>query len=118
MEARALVGKNVRRLRVAANLSQEALGLAVECEPSYIGRIERGGENVGVDLLERIARILGLPDMTPLFVAVEGNVPRGLRSGPKPRRAMAMAPATAEREPVASAATSTPSNSDKGVEGA
>ena len=86
MEARALVGKNVRRLRVAAGLSQEALGLSVGCEPSYIGRIERGKENVTLDLLESISRALATENMVPLFLAVEGDVPRGLRPGPKPRQ--------------------------------
>ena len=61
MNARSLVGRNLRRLRVAHSLTQEALGLAAACEPSYVGRVERGAENPTVDLLETFARALGEP---------------------------------------------------------
>ena len=94
MKVRSLVGKNVRRLRVAAGLSQEALGLSAGCEPSYIGRIERGRENVTLDLLEVIADALALDDLTALFTKVEGEVPRGIRSGPKPRAGKTKPPLT------------------------
>jgi transcriptional regulator with XRE-family HTH domain len=58
MDARALVGWNLRRLRAAANLTQEALGLRAGLEASYVGRIERGRENVTVGTLEGLARVL------------------------------------------------------------
>ena len=61
MKARLLVGRNLRRLRVAEGLSQEALGLAAGCEPSYVGRVERGDENATVNLLEDFAAVLGIP---------------------------------------------------------
>jgi transcriptional regulator with XRE-family HTH domain len=58
MDAKALVGWNLRRLRTEKALSQEALGLLVGCEPSYVGRVERGTENPTVSTLEAFADAL------------------------------------------------------------
>lgn len=86
MKARALVGRNIRRLRVAKGISQEALGLAAGCEPSYVGRVERGRENPTVDLLEAIAAALGDP-IGALFdpAGERGLLRAGLPAGRKPR---------------------------------
>lgn len=86
MRARALVGWNLRRLRVAKNLSQEALGLSAECEPSYIGRIERGRENTTVETLEMLADVLVVP-LSEFFVIPEAGAvkPPSLRPGRKPK---------------------------------
>ena len=82
MNARSLVGSNLRRLRVARGLTQEALGLAAACEPSYVGRVERGAENPTVDLLESFARALGEPigsffEALPLDYRSPPNMPPG-----------------------------------------
>jgi len=42
MEARAIIGWNMRRLRVARALSQERLALASGIDRSYGSRVERG----------------------------------------------------------------------------
>ncbi len=42
MEVRALIGWNLRRLRVAKGLSQERLALAAGIDRAYVGRVERG----------------------------------------------------------------------------
>lgn len=79
-----LVGRNIRRLRVAKGLTQEALGHAASCEPSYVGRLERGTENPSIDLLEAISKALGDP-LTALFDAAgaRGPLKPGLRAGRK-----------------------------------
>ena len=85
MKARSLVGRNLRRLRVAKGLSQEALGLSADCEPSYVGRIERGRENPTVDLLESFAKVLG--EQIGAFFEAElagSKLPSGLTPGRKP----------------------------------
>ena len=88
MDARTLVGLNLRRLRVAEGLTQEALGLAAACEPSYVGRVERGTENPTVDLLEAFALVLGAPigllfePLPPGYVAPP-NLPAGRKPNPK-----------------------------------
>lgn len=85
MKARSLVGMNLRRLRVARGLSQEALGLSAGCEPSYVGRVERGTENPSVDLLESFAGALSVP-IGALFdnVPEPALLPAGLAPGRKP----------------------------------
>ena len=61
--------------------------MSAECEPSYIGRLERGKENPTVDLLEAIAAVLGEPIVNALFhpKLPEGEaLPLGLPPGRKP----------------------------------
>ena len=58
---RALValGKSIRRERKRKNLSQEALALAANVDRSYLGRVERGDNNVALLVLMRLAKALG-----------------------------------------------------------
>lgn len=86
MKARTLVGLNLRRLRVAKALTQESLGLAASCEPSYVGRVERGAENPTVDLLEAFARALDAPIISLFEPLPPGyKPPAHLTPGRKPR---------------------------------
>ncbi len=58
-----ITGENVRRLRRAANLSQERLSEISDLHPSSIGRLERGVLNITLDTLEQIALALNVtPD--------------------------------------------------------
>lgn len=86
MKARALVGWNLRRLRVAKGVSQEALGLAADFEPSYIGRIERGRENTTVETLERLGSALDA-HISAFFVEPTpgSKKPPSLKPGRKPK---------------------------------
>ncbi|MFT4254157.1 MAG: helix-turn-helix transcriptional regulator [Caulobacter sp.] len=52
-------GKNVRRLRKARGLSQEALADEVGLAPTYVGQIERGVRNPTLDVVERLADLFG-----------------------------------------------------------
>ncbi|ESX09919.1 XRE family transcriptional regulator [Mesorhizobium sp. LSJC265A00] len=58
MDARKIVGWNLRKFRVAKGLSQERLALEAGIDRSYIGRVERGSENVTITTLELIAAVL------------------------------------------------------------
>lgn len=86
MRARELVGWNLKRLRVARNVSQEALGLLAGREQSYIGRIERGRENPTVETLEALAVVLDAP-LVEFFVvpATDDLKPDSLKPGVKPQ---------------------------------
>lgn len=85
MDARSIIGWNLRALRVARGLSQERLALAAEIDRSYVGRVERGLENVTISTLEALARVLAVP-VADLFQAPsDPQVPEPLKAGRKPR---------------------------------
>ena len=54
----ARLGCNLRRLRLAAGLSQEALAAQCELHRTYVGAVERGERNVTLQTLEKIATAL------------------------------------------------------------
>jgi transcriptional regulator with XRE-family HTH domain len=53
------LGKTIRRLRLEKGWTQEDLAEKAKLHPTYIGGIERGERNVGLDNIVRIARALG-----------------------------------------------------------
>lgn len=87
MTAVELVSWNLRRLRVARGLSQEALAVDAAIDRTYVSRLERCLENPSVNVLERLAIALGC-EIVELFVipAPEAPPPKPLRSGRKPGR--------------------------------
>ncbi|MBY2925806.1 helix-turn-helix domain-containing protein [Rhizobium leguminosarum] len=84
MDVRQTIGWNLRRLRVAKGLSQERLALEAEIDRSYVGRVERGMENVTVATLEAFARVLSV-NVSALFAEIDPRAPKPkpLRSGRK-----------------------------------
>lgn len=84
MDARSLVAWNLRRLRVAKGIPQEALAVDAEVDRTYVSRLERNLENPTVAVLERLARALGTP-ITELF-AVPKPGARPPQPLPKGRR--------------------------------
>lgn len=91
MDAKTILGWNVRRLRVAKGLSQERLALAAGMDRAYVGRIERGSENVTLARLEDLARVLDVP-IAELFEATGASErPAGLRSGRRRKAAPRLA---------------------------
>ncbi|WP_175852468.1 helix-turn-helix domain-containing protein [Burkholderia cepacia] len=60
------LGQAIRRMRKAREMSQEQLALSAEVDMSYLGRVERGDNNVAVLRLKRIADALGMT-MTELM---------------------------------------------------
>jgi transcriptional regulator with XRE-family HTH domain len=87
MRAQALVARNLRRLRVERNLSQEALAADAGIDRTYISRLERGLENPTVAMLEQLAEALGAPIVELLAMPAPGEpLPRPLRGGRRPKR--------------------------------
>ena len=48
----------IRQRREDMGLSQEKLGEAVDCHRNYVGLIERGQQNITIDMLGRFAEAL------------------------------------------------------------
>lgn len=55
---KAIVGRNVRRLRQSSKLTQEQLAFEAQIDLTYVGGIERGKRNPSVLVLGRIAAAL------------------------------------------------------------
>lgn len=56
-----MIGKRVQKFRTQRKLSQEALALASEIHPAYLGRVERGERCPTVDTLFKISQGLKVP---------------------------------------------------------
>lgn len=54
------LGSAIRKMRVARGISQENLALLAEVDRSYVGRVERGDNNIAVLTLHRIATALNV----------------------------------------------------------
>lgn len=67
MRLEAIVGINVRRLRKAKGLTQEALAYEVGVDMRYLGGIERGQENPTVKVVGSLAKALGVHPSTLLI---------------------------------------------------
>lgn len=57
---KALFAANVRRLRVAAGLSQEALAERADLHRTYVSSVERAERNVSLENIFRLAEALGV----------------------------------------------------------
>lgn len=86
MDARELVAWNLRRLRVAKGLAQEALAVDAEIDRTYVSRLERNMENPTVGVLERLAKALSV-SIVEFFVepGVGEEKPRTLPKGRRPK---------------------------------
>ena len=49
-------GNAIRERRTALGLSQEQLAERVGCHRNYMGRIERGEQNITLDMMVRVAK--------------------------------------------------------------
>ena len=87
MDARKLIGWNLRKLRVERGLSQERLALEASIDRSYVGRIERGEENVTISVLEALSVAMGVKVGSFFTEAASGEQPAPLKAGRKPRGA-------------------------------
>lgn len=58
MDVRKLFGENVKRIRVAAGLSQAAVAVRMGVDRAYISSIERGGQNATLLSINEVAQAL------------------------------------------------------------
>src|SRR5215469_16147710 len=60
MEIREVFARNLRKHRHAAKLSQEELAHRAEIDRTYISSLERSLYAAGIDVVDRLARVLGI----------------------------------------------------------
>lgn len=60
MEIRDVLALNLRRLRKAAGLSQEELAHRSKIDRTYISALERSVYAAGIDVVDRLAKELGV----------------------------------------------------------
>ncbi|MDR2155528.1 MAG: helix-turn-helix transcriptional regulator [Burkholderiaceae bacterium] len=69
----AAFGQAVKAYRVACGLTQEQLADAADLHPGYLGAVERGEKNIGLQNIIALARALAVPPsglMAVLDVAI------------------------------------------------
>lgn len=71
-----LVGANIRRLRKALGLSQQALGERLGVSFQQTQKYEKGANRVSASTLARIAEVFEVPIDT-LFAGLDGELARG-----------------------------------------
>lgn len=57
---RMILASNLRRLRKAKGLSQDALAFEAGINRTYVGAVERGERNVSLDNIVRLAAAVGV----------------------------------------------------------
>ena len=57
-QGRKLIAKNVFKYRGMRGLKREHLSLMIDCDQSYISKLEKCKVNITIDTLESIAKIL------------------------------------------------------------
>ena len=56
-----IVGRNVRKLRLQKDMTQEELAFEAKIDLTYVGGIERGKRNPSLMVMARIAEALSVP---------------------------------------------------------
>lgn len=71
MDIRRVFGANVRRYRVAAGLSQEAVAVKMGVDRAYVSGMERGQQNVTLLTMWHLSEALGVRPVNLLDESVE-----------------------------------------------
>jgi len=77
MDMRALVGRNVRKARLAKRLTQERLADLSGFSQQYLSDLERGKRNPTVVTLWELAQVLGVTPVDLITPDEEAVAPRG-----------------------------------------
>lgn len=72
------VGKRIRQLRTAQNLSQENLALSAGLSTNYLGQVERGEKTPTIETIHKICSALDIP--LPEFFILEDSGDEGKHS--------------------------------------
>lgn len=79
------VGLNLRKIRLARDMSQETVALEADLAMNYLSGIERGKRNPSLRVIGRLAAVLNVP-VIDLFAPVSGReaLDQTLKPGRKP----------------------------------
>jgi transcriptional regulator with XRE-family HTH domain len=61
MDLREVFAANLRRLRHAKGLSQEELAYEADVNRTYLSKLEKGASYAGLEIIGKIAAVLGVP---------------------------------------------------------
>jgi transcriptional regulator with XRE-family HTH domain len=61
MDIRQLFAANLRRIRHEKGLSQEDLAYEANVDRAHVSKLERGLAYVGLEIIEKFAKVLGVP---------------------------------------------------------
>lgn len=60
MDVKAKIGKRIKQLREAANMSQKDLAYTADLDRSYIASVENGQRNISIVNIEKVAHALSV----------------------------------------------------------
>jgi transcriptional regulator with XRE-family HTH domain len=80
------LGLVIRRHRERLKYSQEAFAGAADIHRTYYGNIERGTQNISMEYLLKIARVLNVPISTLFLEAETLDLPNAVREPHSPPR--------------------------------
>ncbi|MBX3700302.1 MAG: helix-turn-helix transcriptional regulator [Dokdonella sp.] len=86
MEPEEAFGRVLRELRLARQLSQEALAFEADLQRNYVSLLERGQNSASLKTLFKLAPVLGV-SVSNLLVQVEELMKMSARSRPKRKSA-------------------------------
>jgi transcriptional regulator with XRE-family HTH domain len=72
MEIREVFARNLRKARLAQGLSQEELAHRAEIDRTYISSLERCVYSPGIDVIDKLARVLNMQAADLLRVDTKG----------------------------------------------
>lgn len=81
MDIKRAVGKRIKVVRQQNGLTQDQLAEYVGLSPKYISGIERGVENPTMDILLRVAKILGVEPYDLFLFGESEESEKALRKG-------------------------------------
>lgn len=86
MDARSILGWNIRKLRAERGLSQERLAADAGMDRAYVSEMERGTVAASIDTIGRLADAFAVEMTVLLEVPADvSKPPSNLRKGRRPR---------------------------------